>query len=126
MDLYTNGTKAHKFGSKRNNVKPEEFNNKIKHLVELTNIDEGKLDTKSQERYPKRVKQIYNSVRLCTLDCGLMVEDQRVDLQLYRPGDTWLKHCRSCQKYIHPVTGEFTTLHLVNQYYREIERVKNK
>jgi len=109
-----------------NIMKPEEFNNKIKQLVELTNIDEGKLDTKSQEDYPKKVAKIYHQSRLCTLDCGLIVEAQVVDLQLNRYAQQWVKHCRSCNKYVHPVTGEITTLHEVNHYYRELFKETNK
>lgn len=97
---------------------PEEFLRRLNELAELTNLDEGKLDTRSQSDYPKQVRRIRTQARLCSIGCGLVVLDQVVDLQLRTDMAAWLKHCRHCDRYQNPITKEFTTLHNVNHFYK--------
>lgn len=107
-------------------MQPEEFLRRLKELAEITNLDEGKLDTKKQNDYPKQVKRIRHQARLCDLDCGRVVTDQHVDLQCRLDLGTWLKHCRTCGKFQNPITKEFTTLHDINHYYKQFLTERNK
>ena len=126
MDLYTNGTKAHKIGLERIDVKPKEFNKRLKDLAEVTNLDEGKLDTKGQTDYPQQVKRIHSTPRLCDMDCGKIVTDQIVQLQYRQDVGSWIKLCKVCGQYQNPITKEYTTLHELNQFYRHIFIQENK
>ena len=118
--------KIHKLGLNNFKLNSKEFNNKLKDLAEITNLDEGKLDTKKQTNYPKQVKKIYHQARLCDLDCGQVVTDQYIELHLRTDMGCWLKHCRTCNRYQNPMTKEFTSLHLVNHYYRLIRIEQDK
>jgi hypothetical protein len=120
------GTKAHKIGLNNFKLDSKEFNNRLKDLVELTNLDEGKLDTRSQPNYPKQVKRILHQARLCSMECEKVVTDQHIELQLRTDMGCWLKHCRTCNRYQNPITKEFTSLHLVNHYYRLIQLCQDK
>jgi hypothetical protein len=107
-------------------MKPEEFNKRLKELAEVINLDEGKFDNKSHPDYPKQVKRIRSQTRLCALECGQIVTNQVIDLQLRLGLQIWLKHCRTCGQYQNPITKEFSTLHLVNQYLRDNQIEHNK
>lgn len=107
-------------------MQPEEFLRRLKLLAEITNLDEGKLDTKKQTDYPKQVRRILHEPRLCSMDCGHVVTNQMVELQLRTDMGTWLKHCKTCNRYQNPITKEFTSLHFVNHYYRLIQLHQNK
>jgi hypothetical protein len=107
-------------------MQPKEFLRRLKQLAEITNLDEGKLDTKKQTDYPKQVKKIYHQAKVCSMDCGRIVTNQYIELQLRTDMGVWLKHCKTCNQYQNPITKEFTSLHLVNHYYRLIRIEQDK
>jgi hypothetical protein len=73
---------------------------------------------------PRKLKGIKHEPKLCSLGCGKIAVDQRIDIKLQNfPEKHWIEKCNFCQYYRMP-DGKFARNS--QQLYAELIKKKNK